>query len=425
MYPLFESEYIYLKGRKQSKCLKTIDVESDIISCLPDHLIDLILSYLSIKEAVQTSVLSSKWRKKWSTLSDLVFDSQCVSTVTSQDPSVIESKFLRIVDHVLLLHSGPINKFEISANSFQNLTIGVNSMADIDRWIFHISERYIKELVLDIWLYQHYKIPWRLYSCQSLHHLKLKCCLLKPPTTFEGFKNLKSLVLNRVTMTQDAFENIISGCPRLEKLTLMEMDDLWLKPPTTFEDFRNLKRLSLAWFKLTQDAVENMISRCPVLEKLKLREIDGLWLKPPTTFEGFRNLKSLSLAWVKLTQDAFDNMISGCPLLEKLTLENINGLTQINIHAPNLKSFDFYGEFERINFDDTFQLAMVSVVLISKSNQIGLHGCSSNLLKFFVHLPHIHNLFISTEFLKVSILLMLNSIVVATHLVQYKFPKPE
>jgi len=168
-------------------------------------------------------VFYRNWRKKWSTLPELVFDRRCVSTKTSKDPSV-ESKFLRIVDHVLFLHSGPINKFEVSAHSFQNLTIGVNSMADIDRWIFHISKRYIKELVLDIRLKQRYKIPWCLYSCQSLHHLELNYCCLKPPTTFEGFRNLKSLSMFEVTMTQDAFENMISGCPLLEKLTLIKID---------------------------------------------------------------------------------------------------------------------------------------------------------------------------------------------------------
>ncbi|AES59066.1 ubiquitin-protein ligase, putative [Medicago truncatula] len=70
-------------------------------------------------------------------------------------------------------------------------------------------------------------------------------------------------------------------------------------------------------------------------------------------------------------------MISSCPLLEELTLKEIDGLTQINIHAPNLKCLDILCEFESINFDDTLQLALVSVILFSKSNQIGLHGCSS------------------------------------------------
>jgi len=111
------------------------DMDSDRISCLPDHIIDPILSRLPIKEAGRTSVLSNKWRKKWSTLPDLVFDRQCVSSAVSKDPSVIENKFVRTINHVLLLHSDPINKFKISDSGCD--LIGVNSMADIDRWILH------------------------------------------------------------------------------------------------------------------------------------------------------------------------------------------------------------------------------------------------------------------------------------------------
>jgi hypothetical protein len=46
--------------------------------------------------------------------------------------------------------------------------------------------------------------------------------LLKPPTSFKGFKNLKILELERVTMTQDVFECLISGSPLLEELILRD-----------------------------------------------------------------------------------------------------------------------------------------------------------------------------------------------------------
>ncbi|XP_045823518.1 F-box/FBD/LRR-repeat protein At1g13570-like isoform X3 [Trifolium pratense] len=191
------------------------DMESDRISCLPDHIIDQILSHLPIKEAGRTSVLSHIWRNKWSTQPDLVFDRQCVPAATSKDPSVSKIKFLRIIDDVLLLHSGPINKVKISAGYD---LIDMNSVADIDRWILHLTKRSFKKLVLDFWLDEPYKIPCYLFSCQSLHRLELYWCSLKPPTTFEGFRNLKSLHLEQVTMTQDAFEKLISGSPLLEKL---------------------------------------------------------------------------------------------------------------------------------------------------------------------------------------------------------------
>ncbi|KAK2398896.1 F-box/FBD/LRR-repeat protein [Trifolium repens] len=278
------------------------DMESDRISCLPDHIIDQILSRLPIKDAGRTSVLSSEWRKKWSTQSNLVFDRQCVSAASSEDPSVIKIKFSRIIDHVLLHHSGPINKVKIS--DFGCGIIDMNYVADIDLWILHLNKRSIKKLVLDFCFEQRYKIPWCLFSCQSLLHLKLCWCSLKLPMTFEGFRNLKSLKLDQVKMAQDVFENLISGSP----------------------------------------------------------------------------------------------------LLEKLILSDFAGFTQINIRAPNIKFVKIDGKFEGISFDNTPQLAKVSVHLSlqpnSKTNQSRLHGCSSNLVNFFGQLPNIHSLTVSSYFMK-------------------------
>ena len=279
-----------------------IDAEPDRISWLPGHVADQILSYLPIRDAVRTSVLSSHWRKKWCTIPNLVFDSKCVSAEASQDPSVIQTKFLKIVDHVLLIHFAPINMFKFSNSDH----MGEDSLAtDVDRWILHLIGRSIKKLVLKVWIDDYYKIHSCLFSCQSLRCLKLRGCCLKPPTTFEGFKNLKSLDLSLVEMAEDAFENLISRCPLLEKLTLREIYDL----------------------------------------------------------------------------------------------------PQINMHAPNLKFFEVYGEFEGISFDNTFQLTTICISswleLNSASNQSRLPACSSNLLKFINHCPHIQRLEISVFFLKV------------------------
>jgi len=119
-------------------------------------------------------------------------------------------------------------------------------------------------------------------------------------------------------------------------------------------------------------------------------------------FEGFRNLKSLDLYLVEVAQYSLEKLIFGCPLLEKLRLREFYGLTQINVHAPNLKFFDIYGEFEGISFENTFQLTTILVnswlELNSESNQRSLLGCSSNLLIFFNHCPHIQRLEIGVFF---------------------------
>ncbi|GMY28486.1 F-box/FBD/LRR-repeat protein At1g13570-like [Fagus crenata] len=266
-----------------------MEMELDKISNLPGHVIDQILSRLSVREAVRTSLLSRKWRYKWATLPHLVFDNQCY-LLSSPDQTVHKNKLVNIVDHVLLLHNGPIYLFKLSHRDLQGIS-------DIDRWILHLTRRSVKEFVLEIWKGQRYKMPSCLFSCQHLIHLELFNCLLKPPLTFKGFKSLKSLDLQHVTLAQDVFENLISSCPLLERLTLM----------------------------------------------------------------------------------------------------NFDGFTHLNIDAPNLQFFDIGGVFNDISFENTFHLAVVSIGLYDKKQA---HAYSSNLLKFFAHLPHIRRLEVQSYFLK-------------------------
>ncbi|XP_058735914.1 F-box/FBD/LRR-repeat protein At1g13570-like [Vicia villosa] len=196
-------------------------MEPDRLSSLPDLIIEKILSYIPIKEAVGTSVLSHKWINKWCTLPSLVFDTDCFSIKASEDPSIFSKKFVKMVDHVLLVHYGPVKVFKICDYKFNRLSLKTDV---VDRWILHLTRRSIQELVLEVWIDKKYQIPRCLFSCQGLRCLELYWCWLKPPTKFEGFKNLKSLGLYDVTISQDDFENLIFSCSLLESLTLMKVN---------------------------------------------------------------------------------------------------------------------------------------------------------------------------------------------------------
>lgn len=283
-----------MRPREPPKVPCETEKEVDRISYLPGHIIDKVLSQLSLRDAVRTSVLSKKWRYKWNTLPHLVFDNQAV-LIVSQDQTFIKNKIVSVVDHVLLLHNGPIHKFKLSHRDL----IGVY---DIDRWILYLSRGSVKEFILEIWKGHRYKLPSCVYSCQKLLHLELFNCLLKPPPTFHGFRNLKSLDLQHITMDQNAFEHLISSCPLLERLTLM----------------------------------------------------------------------------------------------------NFDGFTLLNIHAPNLQFFDIGGVFDDVNFENTSHLAIVSIGLyvnIENDRTLTL-GNTSNLIKFFAHLPSVQRLEVQSYFLK-------------------------
>ncbi|XP_062025371.1 F-box/FBD/LRR-repeat protein At1g13570-like isoform X1 [Rosa rugosa] len=187
-----------------------MDIEFDNLSDLPSDVTEKILSFLPMKEAVRTSILSSKWRYKWAMLPDLVFDELGFPGVLYK-----HDKLVKMVDHVLFLHIGPINKVKLSHK-------GLNGTADIDRWILHLSRNSMKEFTFEFWKKPEYKMPSCLFSCQDLVHLDLSNCLLKPPRTFKGFKSLKKLQIESVTLTQDEFENLIVCCPLLKYLTMID-----------------------------------------------------------------------------------------------------------------------------------------------------------------------------------------------------------
>ncbi|KAK9941790.1 hypothetical protein M0R45_007484 [Rubus argutus] len=183
------------------------ELELDRISNLPNDVTEKILSRLPLREAVRTIVLSSKWRYKSDMLRDLVFDDRCVSTRSGVT-------FVNIVDHVLLLHTSPIDKFKLSRKDEL-------ATRDMDRWIFHLSKNLvIKDMILKIWNWNPYNIPSCLFSYQDIVKLELQWCLLRPPSTFKGFRDLKSLDIMLVYLAQDVNENLVGGSPLLEILKL-------------------------------------------------------------------------------------------------------------------------------------------------------------------------------------------------------------
>ncbi|PRQ16293.1 putative F-box domain-containing protein [Rosa chinensis] len=160
-----------------------MEVELDSISNLPREIAEKILARLPIKEAVRTSILSTKWRYKPAMLQNLKFDKQCVSTQN-------HITFANIVDQVLLLHIGPIHKFELTHRDFL-------ASADIDRWVLHLSRSCVKCLKLVIW---------------------------KGHRIATSFMSLEHLDIRHVTLAQHVFEDFIVCCPVPKRLILKYCD---------------------------------------------------------------------------------------------------------------------------------------------------------------------------------------------------------
>ncbi|KAL6175126.1 hypothetical protein ACLB2K_051769 [Fragaria x ananassa] len=255
-------------------------MELDRISNLPGGVIQKILSYLPIREAVRTSVLSSNWRCKWAMLPRLVFDDQQIGATSKSRRR--KTTFVSIVDRVLLLQIGPIDAFELVYRKFI-------SASDVDRWILHLKRKSLKEFTLAKFRGSQYNVSSCLFSCQELVHLDLHNCSVKPPSVFKGFRRLKSLRLENINVAPDAFEKLIGYCPLLERLTLIDLNGIthlkidapnlkFLEVHDTFEDVKvdntlNLVDLSIDFGEASSHS-SNLLKyfvQLPLMERLTIK----------------------------------------------------------------------------------------------------------------------------------------------------------
>ncbi|KAK1369985.1 F-box/FBD/LRR-repeat protein [Heracleum sosnowskyi] len=195
----------------------------DFISHLPQELVVSILTQLPIRDAVKTSILSTKWRYQWANLTQLVFDQHDTNFSFVGDNQVAKTEFQDFISRFLLLHHAPIRNFKLITSDLKN-------PSDLDQWLLFLSRKPIKKLVLDVGGHQDPLLytPPCIFLFQNLTRLKLCGFAVKPPPGFQGFPCLKYLTLDRDTISLEVVENLISSCPLLEKFKCRCIDQLAL-----------------------------------------------------------------------------------------------------------------------------------------------------------------------------------------------------
>ncbi|KAJ3705171.1 hypothetical protein LUZ61_008876 [Rhynchospora tenuis] len=221
-----------MAGHQRQKRRADIELNKDYLSRLPSEIIENILVKLPIKEAVRTSVLSSKCKSLWTSMPDLVFNEDTT-----------ESDLIRIVDKVLKVHQGPIQKFEVEQGRDKHVGEEV-----ISRWLLVLSKNELKDLRLGFDMHQNCKVPSSLFSYQKLENLEISGCTISAPQCFQGLKLLRNLSLCSCELVGITIEKFVLGCPLLERLTLVDVVKdgcLMIRAPklkqlVVLEEFTNL-----------------------------------------------------------------------------------------------------------------------------------------------------------------------------------------
>ncbi|KAL8093084.1 F-box/FBD/LRR-repeat protein At1g13570-like [Apium graveolens] len=211
-----------IKACRVKKDINEMPGEDIITSQLPQHIRETILGFLPIREAVRTSVLSSKWRHCWTMIPHLNFDDEFVDGILDKleqrdDPELKSQKLVSVINSVLLLHNGPVLKFSlICSDDDWNFQIIQDYIV---QWIPLLSRNGTKQLVLEDVVLRDFSAHH--FSSLKLTHLKLVDFWFRYAPTFKVFPYLTNLELVQVEVIDLAdSKQKIFNCPVLEKLTL-------------------------------------------------------------------------------------------------------------------------------------------------------------------------------------------------------------
>ncbi|KAF7026351.1 hypothetical protein CFC21_038463 [Triticum aestivum] len=233
---------------KKARAEATSVVSSDRLSSLPPEIKGDILSRLNVEEAVRTSTLLSTWRDAWGNMPE----------ISLREENFTRTKFVTLVDMVLLLHKGTIEEFDISGNKTYHDEFG--------RWMLMLSRRSPRSVIIKLNSGPRYRIPSYLFSIGSLESLDLQNCIISLPRVFQGFKSLTDLNLENFSSTDMDIQTLISSCPVLTDLILTSVEGIcclniqapkleFLNVEGEFEDIKlDAPNLEVAIFSLDHKA---------------------------------------------------------------------------------------------------------------------------------------------------------------------------
>lgn len=202
------------RGNKQHEIEHSCDMV-DHISNLPDCILHQILSFMHTKEAVKTSILSTRWKYLWVSVPKLDIDDAVLypREIDDKHPSKVTS-FMNFVGRVLRMRDASnLEKF--------SLICRISSDASqIKLWISDAISHNVRELDLCIVDMISSVLPKSMFCSMSLTSLKLEVEWIKIPPHV-SFPCLKNLHLDYVGFLNDGdAERLFSGCHVLEKLVL-------------------------------------------------------------------------------------------------------------------------------------------------------------------------------------------------------------
>ncbi|KAL3634817.1 hypothetical protein CASFOL_021871 [Castilleja foliolosa] len=296
----------------------------DRLSQLPQPILHSILSLLPQKEAIRTSVLSKSWRYLWHGRFNVEFrEFDHRFDRTKEFWPFIDKTLQRYLDQNLSLQ-----KFLVHICHYEV------DFVLLQKWIpIVIMNMGVRSFTLNLsWSTKAYRLPLPLvvFQSESLVELHLERCDLKTLKSTDNvmLNNLQTLCLHEFEITDEIFEKIISSCPLIENLDLLNC--------TGLKSIKLSKHYNIKNFGCTgNNEIIVEIENPQILESFRIQNYRDWFLRYKNTH--FPHLKSLKLHSVQLHAEMFDNFSSFFPCLSELILDSWHGLNEFRLFSSSIK----------------------------------------------------------------------------------------
>ncbi|CAA7032702.1 unnamed protein product [Microthlaspi erraticum] len=235
-------------------------LKKDRISELPDSLICDILTHLSTKKVVSTSVLSTRWRNIWLWVPNVELNSKTFPNVNA---------FVKFGDRFFdPIRVSCIQKLELTLNPKARTLDDDESY--FTSWIEAAIKRKIHHLDVRLSKVSLRKKPLRLYSCDTLVYLRLYQVVLAD-AEFVSLPCLNTMYLDKNWYPREAtLEKLISSCPVLKNLKIVASD---LDTKVFRVHSRSLKTISIKRGRIVLPQYNNVpgvVIDAPLLRRLSI-----------------------------------------------------------------------------------------------------------------------------------------------------------
>ncbi|CAA0836605.1 Unknown protein [Striga hermonthica] len=258
----------------------------DYISSLTDDILVSILSRVKLKEAAVTSILSRRWRYVWTHLARFNFNGNKMLDKTAANRKLKSSerpKYINWVNRVVRQHKG-----EIVDSVRICFDLDKSSKCALDNWVKFAISKGVQRLELDLLEnsetlrqpMRNYTFPYKqLCKKMSMKNVmrpnfgQMKCCL-------------KALSLKCVTVSEEAFDCILSECPLLKYLSIHGSGDLVnvkvCRPSLMLKHLEivfclgietiEISNVNLVSFSYLGPGIDLVINNVPMLDEISIGE---------------------------------------------------------------------------------------------------------------------------------------------------------